>query len=141
MNRIINRIVPLLMSLAFAVAGIFIIYQGVNRLGKLNAGRYTETQATITRIDTRTESDSDGFEKTVYDLTVEYSLDGRKVVAQLRENPRDFYEGMELAVLYDVEDPTAVILPGTANAFIMIGVGAFAVLAGAVLFIKPRRGG
>ena len=141
MNRIINRIVPLLMSLAFAVAGIFIIYQGVNRLGKLNAGRYTETQATITRIDTRTESDSDGFEKTVYDLTVEYSLDGRKVVAQLRENPRDFYEGMELAVLYDVEDPTDVILPGTANAFIMIGVGAFAVLAGAVLFIKPRRGG
>ena len=137
----LNRLLSLIMSVVFIAVGIFVTFSGINRLVKLNAGQYAETQAVITRIESREVLDTEtGSREMEYDLTVEYSVDGKKYVSQLSENPREFHEGMELTVLYDVDHPDDVVLPGTAGAFIMIGMGIVAILAAAVLLFKMLRG-
>lgn len=140
MNRTLARVGSMAFSLIFIAVGIFILGLGVKRMVNLNAGKYIETQATITRIEASEAFDSDapGGTRTEYDITVEYKINGRKYVSRLGEEPKDFYEGMELTVLYNVDDPTDVILPGQASSFIMMGMGVVGIAAGAVTFFKRR---
>ena len=141
MARSLNRLLSLIMAVIFIAVGIFIAYTGIQRLVKLNAGRYVETQAVITKIESRERYDSDtGKTETDYDLTVEYSVDGKTHVSHLGETPNDFYEGMELTVLYDVANPADVVLPGTTGAFIMIGMGVLAVICALVILLKNLLG-
>lgn len=140
MNRLLNGVLSIVMIVVFLAAGIFMLVMGIGRFQAVSAGRFQETQATITRIDTRTETDPDGPDRTVYDIMVEYEADGKKVVAQLEENPKDFYEGMELTVQYNMDKPTEVTLPGSGGAFFMIGFGIVAVLCSAVMVLQKLRG-
>lgn len=140
MNRVLNGILSIVLAVVFVAVGIFLLVMGVGRLQAMNAGRFQETQATITRIDTRTETDPDGPDRTVYDIMVEYEADGKKVVAQLDQNPRDFYEGMELTVQYNMDKPTEVTLPGRSSAYFSIGFGIVAILCGAFLVLQKLRG-
>lgn len=140
MNRVLNGILSIVLAVVFVAVGIFLLVMGVGRLQAMNAGRFQETQATITRIDTRTETDPDGPDRTVYDIMVEYEADGKKVVAQLDQNPRDFYEGMELTVQYNMDKPTEVTLPGKSSAYFSIGFGIVAILCGAFLVLQKLRG-
>ncbi|MBQ9488678.1 MAG: hypothetical protein IJU80_01965, partial [Lachnospiraceae bacterium] len=61
-------------------------------------------------------------------------------VSHLGENPREFYEGMELTVLYEIEKPTEVILPGKTSSYIMIAMGAVAVICGGVVILRKVLG-
>lgn len=140
MNRVLNGILSIVLAVVFVAVGIFLLVMGVGRLQAMNAGRFQETQATITRIDTRTETDPDGPDRTVYDIMVEYEADGKKVVAQLDQNPRDFYEGMELTVQYNMDKPTEVTLPGKSSAYFSMGFGIVAILCGAFLVLQKLRG-
>ena len=140
MNRLLNGVLSIVMAVILVGVGVFMLTMGVGRLRALNTGKFVETQATVTRIDTRTESDPDGPDRTVYDLTVEYTVDGKKVVAQLEDNPKDFYEGMELTVQYNMDKPTEVTLPGKSSAYIMLGMGTVALLCAAVLVLQKLRG-
>lgn len=139
MKKIVNGISIIVMIVVLLASGIFMLVTGIGRFQAISAGRFQETQATITRIDTHTETDSDGSE-TVYDLTVEYTVDGKKVVSRLEQNPTDFYEGMELTVQYNMDKPTEVTLPGNGGAFIIIGMGVVALLACAALIVQTLRG-
>jgi hypothetical protein len=136
MNRMLGRIGGILFSIIFVAAGIFTLVMGVRRMMDLNAGKYIETQATITRIDSVETTDSDTGTRTEYDITVEYNVNGRKYVSHLGEQPKKFYEGMTLTVLYNADRPTDVILPGQTASFIMIGMGIVGIVAGVAAFIK-----
>ena len=142
MNRIVSGVMGIVMAVVFLAAGVFCIVMGVTHLQKLNAGKYVETQATITKIETRevTDTDDPSITRTEYDITVEYTIDGKKYVSQLGETPKEFHEGMELTVLYNVDKPTDVVLPGTTGSYIMIGLGVVAVLLCAVMILKRLRG-
>lgn len=142
MQRLLSGVLGIVMSIVFVAAGIFTLVMGIGHLQKLNAGKYVETQATITKIETIEVSDSDapGGTREEYEVTVEYTVDGKKVVSQLRETPKEFYEGMELTVIYNIDKPTDVTLPGTTGAYIMMGMGMLAILAGVVMFLKRLRG-
>jgi len=142
MQRLLSGVLGIVMSIVFVAAGIFTLVMGIGHLQKLNAGKYVETQATITKIETIEVSDSDapGGTREEYEVTVEYTVDGKKVVSQLRETPKEFYEGMELTVIYNIDKPTDVTLPGTTGAYIMMGMGVLAILAGVVMFLKRLRG-
>jgi hypothetical protein len=139
MKKGLSGITEILFGLVFVVAGIVVIYFGINRLMKLEAGKYAETQARITHIETTTVSDEDGIHEQ-HDITVEYQVDGKKYVSHLGENPREFYEGMELTVLYEIEKPTEVILPGKTSSYIMIAMGAVAVICGGVVILRKVLG-
>lgn len=138
MNRLFARIGGVMFAVIFIVAGGLSLTMGVRRMVKLNTGKYVETQATITRIETTHYADSDTGSRTDYDITVEYVIDGRKYVSQLGEQPSNFYEGMELTVLYNVDNPTDLILPGQMGSYIMIGLGIVGIAAGIAAFFKRR---
>ena len=142
MKKLLSGVVGIVFALIFLAAGVFCTVTGISQLKKLNEGKYVETQATITKVETITVSDSDapGGTREEYEITVEYTLDGKKVVTLLNGTPKEFYEGMELTVLYNVDNPMDVTLPGTTGAIIMIAMGVVAALAGVVMFLKRLRG-
>ncbi len=130
----------ILFALVFVAAGILCLVLGITRIHKLDSGKYVETQATITKIESHLEYDSDtNTHREEYEITVEYTVDGKKYVSLLGETPKEFHEGMELTVLYDVDDPSEVVLPGKTGAYIIIGLGVVGILAGGVAFIKRLR--
>ena len=135
MKQGVNGITKILFGAVFVAAGVLLIILGINRLVKLNAGKYVETQAKITKIETTLVSDEDGSHEE-HEITVEYQVDGKKFVSRLSENPREFYEGMELTVLYDVDKPTTVVLPGKASSFIMMALCFVGVICGLIFIIK-----
>lgn len=137
MKQGVNGITKILFGAVFVVAGVLLIILGINRLVKMNAGKYVETQAKITKIETTLVSDEDGSHEE-HEITVEYQVDGKKFVSRLSENPREFYEGMELTVLYDVDKPTTVVLPGKASSFIMMALGFVGVICGLMVIIKKQ---
>lgn len=139
MKKGLSGIAEILFGLVFVGVGILIVVLGINRLMKLEAGKYAETQAKITHIETTTVSDEDGFHDE-YDITVEYQVDGQKYVSHLGETPRDFHEGMELTVLYDIDKPMEVVLPGKTSSYIMIGIGMIAIICGAVVILRKVLG-
>ena len=121
-------------------ASIFNLSLGVGRIIKLNTGKYEETQAVITKIEESTSVDSEGMTTTDYTITVEYTVDGKRYVSQLGETPQKFHEGMELTVLYEIDNPLEVVLPGTTGAYIMIGIGVVGLAAAAVVALNYFRG-
>ena len=137
MKQGVNGITKILFGAVFVAAGVLLIILGINRLVKLNAGKYVETQAKITKIETTFVSDEDGSHEE-HEITVEYQVDGKKFVSRLSENPREFYEGMELTVLYDIDKPTTVVLPGKASSFIMMALGFVGVICGLMVIIKKQ---
>ena len=142
MNKIVSGVVGIVMAIVFLAAGVFTLVTGIGHLQKLNAGKFVETQATITKIETMEVSDDDapGGIREDYEITVEYTVDGKKIVSQLRETPKEFYEGMELTVIYNMDKPTDVTLPGTTGAYIMIGMGVVGIIVGLVLILNKIRG-
>lgn len=142
MKKMMTGIMGIVLAVVFLAVGIFVLVMGINHLQKLNAGKYVETQATITKIETDVvhDPDSPGGTREEYEITVEYTVDGKKYVSRLGETPKEFHEGMELTVLYNVDNPMDVTLPGTTGAIIMIAMGVVAALAGVVMFLKRLRG-
>ena len=142
MKKTMTGIMGIVLAVVFLAVGIFVLVMGINHLQKLNAGKYVETQATITKIETDVvhDPDSPGGTREEYEITVEYTVDGKKYVSRLGETPKEFHEGMELTVLYNVDNPMDVTLPGTTGAIIMIAMGVVAALAGVVMFLKRLRG-
>lgn len=142
MKRLLSGALGIILAVVFIGVGIFVIVMGVGRIQKMNSAKYVETKATITKIETIevTDTDEPSGTREEHEITVEFTADGKKVVTQLNETPKDFYEGMELTVRYNVDNPTDVILPGNGGAYIMIGLGAVAIIAGAVLLLKRLRG-
>ena len=136
-----KRWLTLLILLLVLAAGIVDLILGINRLNKLGSGQYKEVEATITGIETYYETDPETNTDTErYEITVEYTVDGKKYVSLLGETPKEFHEGMQLTVLYDVGDPTDVVLPGKTGAYIMIGLGAVVILVCVVMILKKLFG-
>ena len=136
-----SAIISLLIVVIILAAGIVNLVLGITRLNKLGSGRYKEVEATITNIETFIEHDSENdIDNERYEITVEYTVDGKKYVSQLGETPKEFHEGMQLTVLYDTEDPTDVVLPGKTGAYIMIGIGIVAILVSIIMFLKKLFG-
>ena len=142
MKRFLSGAGAILMAVVFLAAGVLNIVLGFNRMSKINAGKYIETQAKITNIESIEVADADapGGTRTDYTITVEYTIDGKKYVSQLGEIPNEFHEGMELKVLYNIDKPTDLILPGNGGTVIHFVIGAVGVLAGIALFLQKLRG-
>ena len=138
--RIPQGVISIFITVIVLGASIFNLSLGIGRIIKLNTGKYEETQAVITKIEESTSVDSEGTTTTDYTITVEYTVDGKRYVSQLGETPQKFHEGMELTVLYEIDNPLEVVLPGTTGAFIMIGIGVVGLVAAAVVTLNSFKG-
>lgn len=124
-----KSITKALSVLFFVVFGAFLLFMGGTRLLKMNSKDYVTTEATITNIREEVVHDSEHGYRTNYFITVEYEVDGKKVVTVLSETPNSFYEGMNLTIKYNIKNPTDTILPGTGGAYIFLIMGGIAVVS------------
>ena len=138
--RIPQGVISIFITVIVLGASVFNLYLGIGRIIKINTGKYEETQAVITKIEESTSVDSEGMTTTDYTITVEYTVDGKRYVSQLGETPQKFHEGMELTVLYEIDNPLEVVLPGTTGAYIMIGIGVVGLVAAAVVALNSFKG-
>ncbi len=138
--RIPQGVVAFFITVMVLGAGILNLSMGISRIVKLNTGKYEQTQAVITKIEESTSVDSEGMTTTDYTITVEYTVDGKRYVSQLGETPQKFHEGMELTVLYEIDNPLEVVLPGTTGAYIMIGIGVVGLVAAALVALNSFKG-
>jgi len=142
MKRFLSGVGALIFSVIFIAAGVFCTITGIKHIVKLKNGGFNETEATITKIESYEVSDSDasGGYRTEYNITVEFTVDGKKFVTLLNDTPKEFHEGMTLKVVYDKNDPNEVYLPGNTGSFIMIGLGIIGIIAGAGVLFRRIRG-
>ena len=138
--RIPQGVISIFITVIVLGASVFNLSLGIGRIIKLNTGKYEETQAVITKIEESTSVDSEGMTTTDYTITVEYTVDGKRYVSQLGETPQKFHEGMELTVLYEIDNPLEVVLPGTTGAYIMIGIGVVGLVAAALVALNSFKG-
>ena len=138
--RIPQGVISIFITVIVLGASVFNLSLGIGRIIKLNTGKYEETQAVITKIEESKSVDSEGMTTTDYTITVEYTVDGKRYVSQLGETPQKFHEGMELTVLYEIDNPLEVVLPGTTGAYIMIGIGVVGLVAAALVALNSFKG-
>lgn len=138
--KIPQGVITFLITVIVLGASILNLSLGVGRIIKLNTGKYEETQAVITKIEESTSVDSEGMTTTDYTITVEYTVAGKRYVSQLGETPQKFHEGMELTVLYEIDNPLEVVLPGTTGAYIMIGIGVVGLATAVAVALNNLRG-
>ena len=141
MNNFFQRTGALILAVVFIGAGVLCLVLGITHLNKLSNGSYIETEATVTKIDETEDWDPDtDTYSNRYSITVQYSVDGKTYVGVLRENPKEFHEGMALTVVYDKDNPSDVTVPGTAGSWVIIALGAVGILAGGAVLVKKITG-
>lgn len=111
--------------LVFVAAGITVFLFGNNDLKKIDS--YPQTKAVITRIEGY--YDGDDYEHDVY---VRYTVDEIEHENKLNEYKSSFYEGKEITISYNPNDPTDILVASKTTPMILIGIGALFVAAGLV---------
>jgi len=136
----VNRIRTIAAGALLLVIGIVLVIVGGVRLHKMNAGKYVEIQATVIQAETRyvRESNNSESEREEYSAKVEYSVDGQTYTGEL-STPGRYQEGDALTILYNVDRPTDITLPGTGSSYIMLIIGGIAALAGVIMLLKNLR--
>ena len=126
-----NKIVRILMSIAFVIAGIVIIVLGIQKLSS-KKNYDASVQAVIVGIDREwTGTDQDGYDEYDYTVFVDYEVDGKKYEnVEYPGYSSSMQKGDKVELLYKSSDPTQIAEGNmSSNAVIMIIVGAvFAVL-------------
>lgn len=133
-----NRILSLLFPIVFAAAGIFLIVISTDKIIKVANHAYTPTTAVVDHIDIIPASDpQDSDSETVY---VRYTVGGTEYLEYLSESPDDVNVGDTINIIYETAHPEKVTIPGTTGAYIRIGLGVIAILAGIVMFFRALAG-
>lgn len=133
-----NRILSLLFPIVFAAAGIFLIVISADKIIKVANHAYTPATAVVDHIDSIPASDpQDSDSETVY---VRYTVGGTEYLEYLSESPNDVKVGDTINIIYETAHPEKVTIPGTTGAYIRIGLGVIAILAGIVMFFRALAG-
>ena len=95
-----NKIISVLIGIACIIIGIFILVTHFKRQNVQTA----ETTATIIRVDSNLETDSDGFETRYYYPVVEYTVNNQKYETRLPDsgstNSTEYKEGDTVTCFY-----------------------------------------
>ncbi len=131
--RQVSNITKLLLILGFVVAGIIFIVAGI--IGIKQDNNWPETTGTIQSIELVQEA-VDSEDTDVYEVMVEYKVDGKSYTSDLGTYKDDFEVGKEISIRYNPEAPDAIVLPGKGLSIIAIVAGAVLAIGGILAFIK-----
>lgn len=127
-------IVLLSVGIIFLIIGIFIN----SEVFLIPEQDRVYTNAIITHIDI----DHDSNEDTTHEVYIKYSADGKEYESELNMYSSSYYEGKEIEVYYDKNNPSNVETDEANNmlSIILIAIGgSFALISGIVLFIQLRN--
>lgn len=134
-----KRMIWMLVSIVCVGMGIFILVSYAHAQKTQTA----QTTATIIRVDSEVETDSDGFDTRMYYPVVEYTVSGQRYEKRLPDsgtsNSTTYKEGQTVAIQYNPDQPEELSKQGSKGGliggifFIAFGVVAVAgVLTGKI---------
>ena len=131
MNRIFIRfILPIL----FLAAGCYSIFVGATNIR--HRAVYTATTGVISHIESTYDSASESYD---HDVSVQFTADGKEVEAVMGEYDASMYEGKEIDIYYDPDDPTKIIAASKTFPIVILSMGVVGILIGIVLFFRGLR--
>ena len=132
-----KRLITIIIGIACVIIGIVIMISYFNAQKTQTA----ETNATIVRIDSEVETDTDGFETRYYTPVVKYSVNGTEYEKQLPNsrttNSSEYKEGQEFTIQYNPDKPEEISQKGDKGG--LIG-GIFFIIVGIIIAIASLFG-
>ncbi|MBO5994487.1 MAG: DUF3592 domain-containing protein [Firmicutes bacterium] len=134
----LSNVGKLVFFVIFFLAGLFFVIAGF--IGIKQADNWPATTGTIQSIELIHEAvDSEDTDQ--YEVMVEYKVDGKTYVSDLGEKLDDFEVGKVIDILYNPENPDAIILPGKTGSVIGIVVGFLVMIASVFMFLRQLARG
>lgn len=100
-----RRIIGIIAGIAAMVIGVFVLLSHFNA----QKTQVAEATATVIRIDSEVQTDTDGLDNRMYYPVVEYTIDGKTYESRLdntgTSNSAEFKEGQEIAIQYNPDNP------------------------------------
>lgn len=131
MNGVFMRFV---MPILFFAAGCFTIFTGITNIR--NRAVYTETTGVITHIEETYDSATEDYD---YKVSVKFNADGKEIETVMGEYNASMYEGKEIGIYYNPDDPTKIIASSKAFPIVMFSLGTIGILAGITTFFRGFR--
>ena len=108
-----KKIISILIGIACVVIGIFILIS----YSKAQKTQTAETTATIIRIDSEVETDTDGFDTRYYYPVIEYTVDNQKYETRLPDsgttNSAEYKDGETVSISYNPNNPNELSRKGS----------------------------
>ena len=128
-----KKIISLLAGIACIVIGIFILISHF----KAQKTQTAETTATIIRVDSEVETDTDGLDTRNYYPVIEYTVNNQRYETRLPDSGTTdssaYKEGEKVEIKYNPEKPNEISKKGSKGG--LIG-GAFFIIIGIVALIS-----
>ena len=130
MNKTLGSIIALVIGIALVGIGIYVQF--------FQTKGFKETTATITKIEEtwRGYNDETMEDEYDYEVYVKYTVDGKEYEGKADTYDGSYAEGKEITVFYDPSNPADIHGDSGFLGFVMIGIGAVMVVAGAFLLVK-----
>lgn len=119
----------ILFGLIFIVAGVIGIHQD---------NTFLPAKGVIQSME-RTYVATDSNDTDTWEVMVGYTVDGRDYVSDVGKKLDNFTVGKEIDILYNPNNPEAIVLPGKTVWIIAIIAGAIVAIAASVLLFKDIR--
>lgn len=133
-----QNILENLIWIIFTVIGIvFVLIGGIICLNIFNYENKIETVGIITQISSYRDSDGD----INYEVYVSYNVNGKEYESRLNSYSSSFYEGKEINIYYDKDNPNNIGVKSLDLLFLIFpGLGLiFIILGGAGIAVKVRK--
>lgn len=132
-----KKILGIIIGIACVVIGVFILIS-YSRAQKVQTA---ETTATIIRVDSELETDTDGFETRHYYPVIEYTVEGQRYETRLPNSDTtdstEYKEGQTVTIQYNPDNPNELSKKGNKGG--LIG-GIFFIVAGLVMAVASVIG-
>ena len=132
-----NKVENLIWIIFFGIGLIFVIIGMIICVNVFNYKNKVETTGIITEIGSYRDLGGQR-ENSVY---VEYTVDGRVYESALNGYSSNFYEGKEIEIYYDINNPSKIGVKSIDYVFLIFpGIGLiFVVIGGVGIFIRVRK--
>ena len=131
-----NRIITLIIGIVAVVIGIIISVTHFTNQAKQTA----ETTATVIRIESRMETDTDGEDTRWYYPIIEYTVNNQKYEQQLPDSgstiSSDYKEGDKVEISYNPDNPNEISKKGSFGGLI---AGIFFIIVGIIAVLSIFR--
>lgn len=131
-----KRLITFLIGIACIIIGIFILVSHF----KAQKTQTAETTATIIRVDSEVETDTDGFDTRHYYPVIEYTVNNQRYETRLPDsgstNSTEYKEGEKVEIKYNPQNPNEISKKGSIGG--LVG-GAFFILFGIVALISCAK--
>ena len=130
----INRTVSKFIPLAFVIFGIIVIIFSIKGLNIQDD--FLPAKGVIQDIQEFSTPSSDGGSDTTFEVTVDYTVDGKAYTSVMGDYEEGYEVGKEIDILYDPQDPTVIVSKGKGPFYYFIGISIFVIIVGLFTFIR-----